>query len=142
MRSMVSSAFYALAGRFGGPVLKYRSVLVIATQLTLIYAANVTAFELRLDADVPPQYRLIMWNYLTTVLMIYGASLWAFGIQRGLWRYVGLHDLGRILWASCASSAVFYAMVHLLFGRTEYPRSVIVLTGLLSGLYLAGIRLA
>jgi FlaA1/EpsC-like NDP-sugar epimerase len=142
VRTAAATWFTSLTGRYGRVVLKYRSVLVILTQLSLIYAANVTAFELRFDAEIPPRYALIMWDYMPAVLLIYGASLWAFGIQRGLWRYVGLHDLGRILWASLASSAVFYLTVHLLFGRTEYPRSVIIMTGLLSGLYLAGIRLA
>ena len=70
-----------------------------------------------------------------------GLVLLAFGIQRGLWRYVGLHDLGRILWASVISSAVFYGVVHGLLGWFAYPRSVIILTGVLSGLFLAGIRL-
>jgi FlaA1/EpsC-like NDP-sugar epimerase len=65
-----------------------------------------------------------------------------FGIQRGLWRYVGLHDLGKIILASLTSAAVFYGVIHLIGGITEYPRSVIILTGLLNGLYLAGIRLA
>jgi FlaA1/EpsC-like NDP-sugar epimerase len=53
-----------------------------------------------------------------------------------------LHDLGRILWASVAGVAVVYLLLHAVFGWTQYPRSVIILTGLLSGLYLAGIRLA
>ncbi len=142
MRLLAARWFSVFASRYGSLVQRYRSVLVIATQLSLIGAANVTAFELRFDAAIPPQHALIMWNYMPAVLAIYGASLWMFGIQRGLWRYVGLHDLGRIVWASLASSAVFYLAVHLLLGRTEYPRSVIILIGLLSGLYLAGIRLA
>jgi FlaA1/EpsC-like NDP-sugar epimerase len=37
---------------------------------------------------------------------------------------------------------VFYGVVHGLLGWVAYPRSVIILTGVLSGLFLAGIRLA
>jgi FlaA1/EpsC-like NDP-sugar epimerase len=37
---------------------------------------------------------------------------------------------------------VFYGVIHQLGGVTQYPRSVIILTGLLTALYLAGIRLA
>lgn len=133
--------FHAVAQRYGKLLLDYRSLVVIGTQLVLIAAANLTAFVLRFDGDIPPQYWPVLWKYLPAVLLIFGSGLWVFGIQRGLWRYVGLHDLGRILWASLASATLFYGVVHLLLGNIEYPRSVIILTGLLSGLYLAGIRL-
>ena len=142
MKQWTTKLFHAVAGRYGSLLLDHRSLVVAGTQLSLILAANLTAFALRFDGDIPPQYRLIMWKYLPAVLLVFGSGLWVFGIQRGLWRYVGIHDLARILWASLAGSAIFYGVVHLLIGNTQYPRSVIILTGLLSGLYLAGIRLA
>ena len=55
---------------------------------------------------LPDYARLFLWE-LPIVLGIYAVCLVAFGSRRGLWRYVGLHDLGRILWASVISSAVF-----------------------------------
>ena len=79
---------------------------------------------------------------MPAVLLIFGSGLWAFGIEQGLWRYVGLYDLGEIISASLVSAAVFYTVIHLAGGIKEYPRSTIVLTGVLNGLYLAGIRLA
>jgi FlaA1/EpsC-like NDP-sugar epimerase len=141
MKQVVTRLFHAVAGRYGQLVIDYRSFLVIGIQLSLILAANLTAFALRFDGHVPPPYDRIMWTHLPTVLLVFGSGLWMFGIQRGLWRYVGLHDLGRILWASIAGAFLFYGIVHLVLGQTQYPRSVIILTGLLSGLYLAGIRL-
>ena len=142
MRKFVISLFHQLVGRYGQFMQRYRSVLVVCTQLGLIAAANVTAFALRFEGAIPPDHvRLLFWG-LPIVLAIYGVGLVVFGIQRGLWRYVGLHDLGRILWASVISSAALYGVVHGFLGWVEYPRSVIILTGLLSGLYLAGIRLS
>lgn len=142
MKQLAARLFHSIAGRYGQVLLGHRSLVVIGTQLTLILAANLSAFALRFDADIPPEYQRIMWSYMPAVLLIFGSGLWVFGIQRGLWRYVGLHDLGRILTASLISATAFYGIVHLLFGHTAYPRSVIILTGVLSGLYLAGIRLA
>ena len=142
MRKVVISLFHGLVGRYGQAVLRCRSVLVACTQLGLIAAANVTAFALRFEGDIPPDYvQLFFWG-LPIVLSVYGGGLAVFGIQRGLWRYVGLHDLGRIFWASLISSVVFFGVVHGLLGWVAYPRSVIILTGVLSGLFLAGIRLA
>ncbi|MCA1957239.1 MAG: polysaccharide biosynthesis protein [Nitrospira sp.] len=142
MKQRTAKLFHALAGRYGRVILEHRLFLVVGTQVSLILVANVTAFLLRFDGQIPEDHRMIMWRYLPVTLLVFGGGLWAFGIQRGLWRYVGLHDLGRIIWASLAGSAVFYGVVHLLLGVKEYPRSVIILTGLLSALYLAGIRLA
>ena len=131
-----------MVDRYGQLVLGYRSWLVIGVQLGLIVAANLTAFELRFDADIPVPYDRMMWRYLPGIVLAFGSSLWVFGIQQGLWRYVGLHDLVRIFLASLAAVAAFYGLCHLVLGWVEYPRSIIILTGLLTGLYLAGIRVA
>lgn len=141
MRKVVISLFHRVVGHYGQVVLKHRLVLVVCIQLGLIAAANVTAFALRFEGEIPSdQVRLLLRGF-PLVLAAYGVGLVAFGIQRGLWRYVGLHDLGRILWASVISSVVFYAVLHGLLGWVGYPRSVIILTGVFSGLFLAGIRL-
>src|SRR5438552_16517658 len=83
-----------------------------------------------------------MLQGLPIAALIYGMCLWGFGIQRGLWRFVGHHDLARILWASITGTVVFYGLVRGVLGWKDYPRSVIIMTGLLSGGFLAGIRLA
>lgn len=141
MRSYVLKIFEALSSRFGHSLIQHRLLMVIGVQLLLIIAANLLAFLFRFDGDIPSEHARLFLGGLPIVLVIYAVGLVAFGIQRGLWRYVGLHDLGRILWASVISSAVFYGVVHGLLGWTAYPRSVIILTGVLSGLFLAGIRL-
>jgi FlaA1/EpsC-like NDP-sugar epimerase len=141
MRQIVTTMFHSVAGRYGQFLLDHRSFVVVFTQIGLIAVANLAAFALRFEGDIPPAYvQLFLWG-LPIVLGIYGVGLIAFGIQRGLWRYVGLHDLGRILWASVISSLVFFGVAHGLLGWAAYPRSVIILTGVLSGLFLAGIRL-
>ncbi len=142
MRQQAAKFYHSLTARYGDRVLHHRSSLVVAIQLVLILAANLTAFVLRFDADIPSEYQRIMWDHLPAVLLIFSSVLWIFGIQRGLWRYVGLYDLGKILSASLTGGAVLYGVIHVLGGITQYPRSVIVLTGLLTGLYLGGIRLA
>lgn len=142
MKHIVAQLVHAFSDRYGSTVLAYRSSLVISTQLILILAANLTAFVLRFDADIPPEYQRVMWDHIPAVLLIFGSGLWAFGTQRGLWRYVGLHDIGKIILASLASVGVFYVILHVVGGVIQYPRSVIILTGLLNALYLVGIRLA
>ena len=97
MKTIAVNLFRTLSDTFGETVLRHRGVLVVATQLTLIALANLTAFLLRFDGAIPPPYERLALQGLPFVLLVFGAGLWVFGIQRGLWRYVGLHDLGRIL---------------------------------------------
>ncbi|MBA5867355.1 MAG: NAD-dependent epimerase/dehydratase family protein [Nitrospira sp. CR1.3] len=142
MRIAVIKLFQQIVDRYGAVLLRYRTVIVVMSQLALVVAANVTAFALRFDGDISPFYGRLLLQGLPVIVSIHGLGLFIFGIQHGLWRYVGLHDLGRILWASVAGSAVSFGVLHGILGWVAYPRSVIIMTGLLSGLYLAGIRLA
>ena len=141
MRQQIVILFQQLVGQYGHFLQRYRSALVLCTQLALIVLANLTAFALRFDGDISPLYQQLFIQGLPIILGIFGLGMFVFGIQQGLWRYVGLHDLGRILWASVASSAISYAVLQWVLGWAAYPRSVIILTGLLGGFYLAGIRL-
>ena len=142
MREVVIAWFHRAVGHYGRAVLQYRFALVACTQLALIATANFAAFMLRFEGAIPPeQMQLFLWG-LPCVLGVYGAGLVVFGIHRGLWRYVGFYDLGRILRASVISSVVLYVVLHGLLGWGAYPRSVIILTGVFSGLLLAGIRVA
>jgi FlaA1/EpsC-like NDP-sugar epimerase len=142
MRLTVVRIFQHLLGRYGDSLVRYRSAIVVLSQAGLVIAANVTAFALRFDGEISPFYGDLLFRGLPIIVAVYWLGLFLFGIQHGLWRYVGLHDLGRILWASVAGAAASYAVLHGVFGWLEYPRSVLILTGLLSGLYLAGVRLA
>ena len=112
MQKVVISLFHRVVGHYGQAVLQYRSALVVCIQLGLIAVANVTAFALRFEGDIPHDQVRLFLRGLPFVLAIYAVGLAAFGIQRGLWRYVGLHDLGRILWASIISSVALYGVLH------------------------------
>lgn len=119
-----------------------RLIAVMLAQVGLVLSANVLAFVLRFEAQISDEYWRWAYKGMPFVAVAYGLGFWAFGIQRGLWRYVGFHDLKLILGAGLASTAVLYVVLHGLLGWIAYPRSVIVLTGLLSVVFLGGIRVA
>ena len=142
MRRPLIQLFQWTVDRYGQWLQRYRAVVVVAVQLNLIVLANLSAFALRFDGEISPFHRQLLGQGLPVILGAFAFGMFVFGIQQGLWRYVGLHDLGRILWASVASSAISFMVLHWVLGWVAYPRSIIILTGLLGGLYLAGIRLA
>jgi len=142
MKEFAGKTFQIFSALFGQILLRHRLLVVTGVQVGLIVFANLIAFSLRFEGDIPSPYAQRMLQGLPFVAVVHAVSLWAFGMQRGLWRYVGIHDLGRILWSSVAGTFFLYAAFHWVFGWTDYPRSVIILTGLLSAGFLAGIRLA
>ncbi len=118
--------------------------LVCATllQVGLVCVANLVAFVLRFEAQIPDEY----WHWaikgMPLVVLMHAIGFGVFGIQRGLWRYVGFHDLKLIVGAGVASTAAVYLLLHKFLGWVAYPRSVILMTGLLSIVLLGGVRIA
>ena len=119
-----------------------RQAFAMFAQVALVLSANMIAFVLRFEARIPPDYWQLAVSGLPLVALVYGAGLLAFGIHRGLWRYVGFHDLKLILNAGIVSTGALYLLLHGFLGWMAYPRSVIILTGLLSVMFLGGIRVA
>jgi len=134
--------FSRMAIAFEEVPLRPRVILVTGVQVALVLLANQIAFSLRFEGQIPPDYWKLAWQGLPLVGLVYGIGFWGFGIQRGLWRYVGFHDLKLILSAGFVSTVVLFGLLHGLLGWTAYPRSVIILTGLLSIVFLGGIRFA
>lgn len=141
MRSFVLKLFAFVASRFGHRLIRHRLLLVIAVQLLLIITANLMAFLLRFDGDIPSVYWDLAVRSFPFVLLSYVSGLWVFGLYSGLWRYVGLHDLTRIIWACLMGTIVLYGLLHVGLSWVTYPRSVIILTGVLVAGSLAAIRL-
>ncbi len=142
MRKLLSLLFQYVSAAGEGLLLWYRPAVVTAVQLALVVFANFFAFTLRFEGDIPNQYWSLGLQGLPLVCVIYALGFWVFRIQRGLWRYVGFHDLKLIVGTGVTSTVAVYGVLHLLLGWETYPRSVILLTGLLSIIFLGGIRFA
>ena len=142
VRLLASNLFQRVSAAGEGLLLWYRPAVVTTVQLTLVVFANFFAFTLRFEGDIPNLYWSLGLQGLPLVCVIYALGFWMFGIQRGLWRYVGFHDLKLIVGAGVASTVSVYLVMHMLLGWEAYPRSVILLTGLLSIVFLGGIRFA
>ena len=76
--------FQMMTTVLGQQLLRHREAVVIGLQVGLIVAANLTAFVLRFEGDIPPAYQIRLLQGLPLVALIYGSGLWIFGIHRGL----------------------------------------------------------
>ena len=142
MRQFSSWLFQRATQTFEGIPSLTRLVCAMLTQIGLVMLANLFAFMLRFEMQIPDNYWQWALRGMPFIAAVYGIGFGVFGIQRGLWRYVGFHDLKLIVGTGLASTVATYALFHGFLGWVAYPRSVIVLTGLLSIIFLGGIRVA
>jgi len=130
-----------LNGTFDRVFARYRMLLIVGSHLVLVAFANVLSFFFRFEGVIPQDYQLLCFQMLPILLLIFMMSLWVFGLFHGLWRYVGYHDLVRIVFSCLVGALAFFAFTHGVLQVSNYPRSTIILTGLLSAGFLGGIRL-
>ena len=64
-----------------------------------------------------------------------------FRLNEGLWRYISIWDLKKIVGGVLAGTIVFYCLVNWGFGFTAYPRSIYIIDSILLVGFLSGIRL-
>jgi FlaA1/EpsC-like NDP-sugar epimerase len=123
-------------------VLRYRRPIAVAVHLSLAWGANVIAFLVRFDGQVPPNSWAAQTAMLPWLLVMRACGFMAFGQFRGLWRYASLYDLRVIVLAVFSSSAGFFTLVRWVFAQPDYPRSIYLIDGMaLIGL-LGGLRMA
>jgi FlaA1/EpsC-like NDP-sugar epimerase len=120
----------------------HRRVFVVTLHLALIPMSNYAAFWLRFDGRIPEPELALFWALLPWLVVTRALAFVPFRLYEGLWRYVGLHDLRRILSGIVLSSFVFYVYVHLVRGIVTYPRSVVIIDALLLAFVMGGVRMA
>ena len=127
-------------GELNSAFLRYRTWLIIASQVVLIVSCYYCSFGLRLDWPLHPADDLIFWRTLPLILLIKLLIFQRFGLLRGWWRYVGMSDVLNIAEAAGLSAAVIYGVVVLGLRVTGYPRSVVFIDMVLSIIFVGGAR--
>jgi FlaA1/EpsC-like NDP-sugar epimerase len=121
-------------------IVRFRRPLIAAFHLVAVPVVFFTAFALRFDLPLPPEYVAAFTGTVILLLPIRVLTFAAFGLYRGWWRHVGMRDLANLLKAVSVSSALFIFAL-LLTQQTELlPRSILVLDWLLAVLVFGGAR--
>ncbi|MGH9545855.1 MAG: polysaccharide biosynthesis protein [Terriglobales bacterium] len=122
--------------------LKYRAVVIFASQMVLVAFTYYVSFLMRLDARLGGADLAIFWKTLPFVLLIKLALSYQCGLMHGWWRYVGISDLLDISKASFLSSALIFCLVEGVFPFPGFPRSVVIIDFFLTIMVLGGARFA
>jgi FlaA1/EpsC-like NDP-sugar epimerase len=116
----------------------------------IVATAFVGAFLLRFDGELPEQMLKRMVFLLPYVVVIRMFVLFATGVQRFAWRFVGMRETGRIFQAVLVSSGIFVFLrvvgeqLQAISPRAQYmviPYGVILIDLLLAFLGTTGVRI-
>jgi FlaA1/EpsC-like NDP-sugar epimerase len=122
-------------------IFTYRRLLLVVGQLLLVGVANLSAFWIRFDGDIPEHFWDIWLQTIPWLLLVRGMVFQPFRLYEGFWRYTGLWDLRNLLGGVLLSSALFVVFINSQFDQFAYPRSILLIDAILLIGFLAGVRL-
>jgi FlaA1/EpsC-like NDP-sugar epimerase len=121
--------------------LLFRNTAIAAHDLGAAVLAWMLAYWLRFNLDIPEFYFRGMLHGLAWVIPLHAAVFLGMGLHRGMWRYVGVKDLQRIVLAVALAAVLVGAGVFML-QVGDVPRSVLILQPLLLIMAMGGTRFA
>lgn len=115
--------------------------IVLTVDILFIIAAHLLAYAIRFEGHLGVNEVANIRLFLPILIGMKITVFFFFGLYRGMWRYTGITDLFNIVKACIVVSFVALGSL-LLFNRFEgFSRSVFVLDGLLTFMFLTGHRL-
>ncbi len=121
--------------------IKYRTVIIVASQIGLLILAYFVSFLLRFDFQLRGLgYRQIILQTIPVLLLIKLSVFYHYRLFSGWWKYTGMNDLFDIIKAAFISSPLLLMAVYILFGIEGYPRSTFLIDMLLTIVFIGGAR--
>jgi len=108
----------------------------------LIIGSYGLSYLLRFEGQIPEREWLNLYSTLPYILIFKLFSFWFFGLYRGMYRYAGLVDLFGVIKATLSSSAIIISVLLFLTRFEGFPRSVFIIDGILTLVFIGGIRVA
>lgn len=116
--------------------------IVLGVDLLLLVAAHLLSYMIRFDGAVPLEQRANFLVALVFLLPVKLVMFHLFGVYRGMWRYTSLADLLNILKACMVAGLITLGGILLLNRFEGFSRSVFVLDGLLTFVFIVGFRVS
>jgi FlaA1/EpsC-like NDP-sugar epimerase len=116
-------------------------LLLLGIDLVLVVLAGWSAFWLRFNFEVPPEYARLALLAMPWMLAGYAAGLVLRRVYRQVWSYIGLPELRQLATGIVLGGLLTGAAV-LMLRLPDFPRSVLLLQPLLALLFLGAARAA
>jgi FlaA1/EpsC-like NDP-sugar epimerase/lipopolysaccharide/colanic/teichoic acid biosynthesis glycosyltransferase len=112
----------------------------LAGDCAAVGAATILALLIRFEWTIPPLERALLFYIVALACAVYALAFVAVGTFRSIWRYASVEDLWQVIKAAALGGSLHIVVLALL--RVPYSRAVVVLTPLLTVVFMGGMRLA
>jgi len=119
-----------------------KRLLKLLTLFALVCIANVSAFWLRFDGDIPEWAMRLCIGTLPVLVLVRLAMFVPFRLYSTVWHYTSLWDIVNLVGAVLSGTGVFVLIVRFGLGHVDYPRSVYLIDALLLIVLAGGVRIA
>jgi UDP-GlcNAc:undecaprenyl-phosphate GlcNAc-1-phosphate transferase len=127
----------------GGSWLYKRQVAEMVLDLALICLGLLSAYVIRFDGALERHFVEQYATLLPWIVSIKLVTLFALGIYRSVWRYMGTSDMLRVALASSVGSVLAMAAIQLAFqGEGGAPRAVLFVDWMVVTALLIGARMS
>ncbi len=125
----------------GTNVFHKRAFVEMLLDLVAICLAFYAATLLRYEAELTPTRIARIWVSLPVIIPVKLIVLYAFGLYRSMWRYLGFVDLIHIFRAVTTSSVLSVVAVLMVWNFEGYSRTVFVIDWMIMLMLVSGLRL-
>ena len=115
--------------------------LILFLDILLLVAAHLTAYWLRFEGQSIVKDRDRILPILPLLIALKLPVFFYFGLYRGLWRYTSLTDLMNITKACAVSFLLVIGTILFEYRFEGFSRAVFILDGLLTFLFIGGLRI-
>ena len=122
-------------------VLHKRSFVEMVLDVVSICLAYYTATLLRYENELTVARLDIVWQTLPVIVAVKLVTLYAMGLYRSMWRYLGFADMIHIFRAASVASVLSVLAVLMIWNFRGYSRTVFVIDWLIALMLLSGARL-
>ncbi len=117
-----------------------KQFVVLFIDAVLVSTALFLSYVLRFGTFYPREYIREKYLSLPIVLVVRLVIFYLRGMYRGMWRFVGMHDLMVLIQAVTLSSALSTVLIFLVFRLENFPRSVFIIDWFIVIILLGGSR--
>ncbi len=125
----------------GRVVMHKKQLLQIAVDMVLFSASYMAAYLLRFEGRLNPPTLNLVLKSLPVVVGVKMVAMWIFGLYRGEWRYISIHDLIQLVKACLLGSLGVTAAMVLFWRFGHYSRAAMIIDFFLGLMFVAGSRL-
>ena len=124
------------------PLITLNTFIIVAIDTVLLFAALFSSYYLRFNFHIPEDIYNQFFRLAPVLVLVKIVVFYFFNLYRGMWRYTSTRDLINVIKATLLSVLVMAALLMFTSNLTGFPRSVFIIDGVLTIIFIAGARIS